>query len=302
MASKKMVFHVFDIECKHVTPQAPKLSKELYSALNGTETTLERMMKLSSEQDSKDSDFISNFHENKGYLFGSFVRLNEGEESRVLIEQLKQKTVEINKIVSEADEGTAGSVKDTVFFCCYEDVMVMNSAHNNQKALSTYINWLLTKDTQKELSYNFNYRMNTTTTIPIQDVKSIRIGDTYLNKIPQFRKTRMSIGNSVLKHFFSDIKLPTDFEYDDIISATLNINLKKKAIEKQDALNTALRIVDDPNVTIVGRNGNTIKGSQYKMKATREIERTMDGYFNEKEIESNMREIIRAVRSGEVVS
>lgn len=302
MATNKMVFHVLDVESKHVTVQSPKLSRELYTVLNATETVKERMMKLSSEQDSKDSDFISNFHESKGYLFGSFVRLNEGEESHVLLSHLNQKKVDINSIVTEATKDSAGTVKDTVFFCCYEDLIVMNSAHNNQKALNTYINWLLDKETKKELSFIFNYKLNTAVSIPIQDVKNIKIGDAYLQHIPQFQSTRLKIANAVLSHFIRDIKLPSDFSYEDIVSATLNISLKKRAIEKQEALNTALRIIDDPNVTIVGRDGNTIKGSQFKMKATRDIGKTTDGYFNEKEIESQMRDIIMAVRSGEVVS
>lgn len=67
------------------------------------------------------------------------------------------------------------------------------------------------------------------------------------------------------------------------------------------ALDTALRLVDNDSVIITGKQGRRIKGTQYLIRAIRRFEQTGTDYYNEKAIETAMREIIKAVRDGKVV-
>jgi len=154
-----------------------KLPKELHAALNTTKSIIDRMMPLSNDVNNRDNDFISNFNWGQGYLFGSFVRLIEGEESSVLLKSLEQKTIDINDMIKEAKEGTAGTIKEKSFFCMQDNLLVMSSARNNRKALEDYINWVLREIAKSDEMCRFSHLKNTMDTIPIKDIKGIELSD-----------------------------------------------------------------------------------------------------------------------------
>jgi hypothetical protein len=306
MARRKSIpltISVFEIESITVGVQTINLSKELYSALNKTDKAKERLMPLSSDASSKDSDLISNFTYNKGYLFGSFIRLNAGEQSTVLLTSLNKKTIEINEIISEAQKGSAGSIHDKVFFCMSGDLMLMTSAWTNRKALETYIDWILRDKTDQDIQARFVPKRNTAKTIPIKDIQSIKVSDTFLNTKAETKKETFNLTREIVKQFI-DVKDLHDFEIDDIIHATLTLTINKKQLGKNNkaALDTALRLIDNDNITITGKNGQTLKGTEYTLRVTRYFEPATTGYYNEKAIEGEMRKIIKAVRNNEMVT
>ena len=275
----------------------------LYNSLDNTQAAKERLMALSSDENDKDSDFISNFVYNQKYLFGSFVRLNTGEVSTVLLASLDKKTVQINEMITASQKEVVGSIHESVFFCMYENILVMNSARNNRKPLETYINWFLRESDHENQQCVFNALKNQASTIPIRDIQSIQFADRYINSKQSIKQESLKIRFELLKEFLKDIKSIKYFENEDIISATLVLKINKKILKKNNsaALDTALRLVDSDEIIITGKNGKRIRGTQFFCKKKVKFERTSTDFYNEKAIESEMRSIIKAVRNGEVV-
>jgi hypothetical protein len=307
MARKKSIpltISVFEIESITVGVQTINLPKELYSALNKTNKAKERLMPLSSDESNKDSDLISNFTYSQGYLFGSFIRLNAGEQSTVMLTSLNKKIIEINEIISEAQKGSVGSIHDKVFFCMSGDLMLMTSAWSNRKALETYIDWILRDKTDQDIQARFVPKKNTAKTIPIKDIQSIKISDTFLNTKAETKRETLKLTQEMVKLLFDDGKDLQDFEIDDIINATLTLTINKKQLGKNNkaALDTALRLIDNDSITITGKNGQTLKGTEYTLRVIRNFEPTNTGYYNEKAIEGEMRKIIKAVKNNEMVT
>jgi hypothetical protein len=307
MAKEKpveMIVSVFEIQPLTEGITKFDVPSNLYSCLNKSKTARERLMPLSSDENNKDSDFISNFAFAQKYFFGSFVRLNAGEESTVLINSLDKKTVQINEMITEAQKGSLGSIHDSVFFCMYENLMVMNSAKNNRKHLEIYINWFLRENKNETQQCKFIPVKNQASTIPIKEIQSIQFADSYINGKQNIKNESLKITRELLKGLLNDVKSLKDFELEDVISATLLLKINKKLLKKNNsaALDTALRLVDSDDVIITGKGGKRIRGTQYFCKKTIQFERTSTDFYNEKAIETEMRNIIKAVKNGEVVA
>jgi hypothetical protein len=306
MAKKRSIpltISVFEIEPITAGVQSINLPKDLYSALNKTTKAKERLMPLSSDENNKDSDLISNFTYSQGFLFGSFIRLNGGEVSNVLLTSLDKKTIEINEIITEAEKGSAGSIRDKVFFCMSGDLMLMTSAWANRKALETYIDWVLREKADQDIQARFVPKKNTAKTIPIKDIQSIKIADAFLSGNVETKKETFNLTREIVKLLFHDVKNLRDLELDDIINATLTLTINKRELRKNNtaALDTALRLIDNDNIIITGKDGQTLKGTEYTLQMKRAFEPVASGYYNEKAIESEMRIIIKKIRNNEVV-
>lgn len=288
-----------------------KLPHNLHAQLNLTSSAEERLMPLSSEEGDKDSDFVANFNYQGGFLFGSFVRLTAGQKSAVLFEHLKKKTIDINEMVQDADEKTAGSLNPPSFFCISGDLLVLNRARANVRALETYINWFFREHNLEKNQIKFVPKKNTAETIQLKDIRSIQLAETFLT--PNNDKSNKNatevvkfgrLKDEVLKLLVKDTKSMADYALDDIISATLTLKIQRKGLKKDNlaALDTALRIVNSDDVIITSKDNKRIRGTAYLIMVVRSIEQTSLGYYNEKQIETEMRKILKELKSGQVVS
>jgi len=301
---EKMTVSVFEIKPLTESIARIDLSGHLHSTLDSTNTARERLMPLSNDENNKDSDFISNFVFSQKFLFGSFVRLNAGEESSVTKASLNKKIVRIDEMISEAQEGSEGSIHTSAFFCIHEHFMVMNSAHANKKALEVYINWFLREHNDELQQCVFVPMKNTANTIPVKDIQSIKFADTYLRGDARTENASLNLTKDLLKKLFNDVKTPHDFNLEDVISATLTLTINKRELKKGNAavLDTALRLVDSDEIVITGKGGKRIRGTQYLCTTTIEYERVGNSLFNEKAIDGAMRKILMDVKNGKVVS
>ena len=111
-----------------------------------------------------------------------------------------------------------------------------------------------------------------------------------------------SLKDTMLKTFMNDIKSVSDFNTEDVISATLTLKFNRKKLQKEKALDTALKIIDSEDVIINGRNGKRIRGTEFFVKAIRKIEKSGKNLYNEMQIETEMRNILQKVQNDEVVS
>ena len=221
-----------------------------------------------------------------------------------MLKSLEQKTIDINEMIKEAKEGTAGTIKEKSFFCMYDDLLVMSSAIFTRKALENYINWVLRELADSEEICRFSHLKNTRSTIPIREIKEIELADAFMTKYDVIKKESFNLGKNVLKTMLSNVKLGRDLDIEDIMSATLTLKINKRQLKKNNSavLDAALRLVDGENIKVIGNDGTRIDGTEYLTKCKRAFEKTSTGYYNEKAIETEMRKIIKAVKNGDMVS
>lgn len=147
--TEKIKIYVYEIHNMHLSVLEPNLSKDLFKCLNNTTSARERLMPLElNNQSSPRRDFISMFISNGGFLFGSFARLSEGEQSSVSKEILDKKTVSLNEMIMEAEANIEGAIKDSAFFCIYKSLFAITKK-NLVKPIETYINWIMNNQMNK---------------------------------------------------------------------------------------------------------------------------------------------------------
>lgn len=297
----KVRITVYEIHYVEQNPHAPKLSKDLYQSLNASKTIRDRLMPLTQEENNSDNDFITKFIPSTDFLFGSFARLTTGEESSVPKAVLDQKEVSLNDMISESNKNSEGSIKTSSFFCIYKTLLAVTNKQQTIKPLEVYVNWLLEKDSRGIGRIRFIPKKNTATLVPVQDIKSVQISGDYINAKDETKSKALSLTSQLLKMLL-DVKGKKDFDEENLISAILTLKFKQKEIKKEQALDAAFRITDDENIIVTGKDGNRIRGSQYLITAVKNIEKLKNGIFNEQEIETAMRQILKDVKNGKLVS
>ncbi len=302
--AQNITITVYEIHPQETGITEINLNKTLFDALNETESVRARLMPLSSDPDNSDSDFIASFTAGRGYLFGSFARLTEGEESIVMKEQLNKKTVSLNEMISESSGKSEGSIKTSSFFCIHKTLLAVTHSRTTVRPLETYVNWLFKKRDEHDNYCCFVPKKNTAAEIPLRNIKSIQLGEAFMNAKLDTRTEIVNLKSNLFKKFLNDVKSVSDLNDEELLSAvlTLKFNKKKMKGENAKALDTALKIVDSEDVVITGKDGKRIRGTQFLVKAVRPVEKLKNGLFNEQEIESEMSKILKAVENGEVVS
>ena len=124
----------------------------------------------------------------------------------------------------------------------------------------------------------------------------------YMNSDAETKSQSLNLTRTILKSLIKDVSYTDDFDEENFISAVLTLKFKQKEINKRETLNAAVRLVHDDDIIVTGKNGKRISGSNFFISVTRDIEKLASGRFNEKQIETEMRTILREVNDGKVVS
>lgn len=292
---------VYEIHYAEQNINEPNIGQNLFDCLNSYSTIRDRLMSLSKDADNKDSDFVASFSFSSNFLFGSLARLTIGEESHVSKAILDQKTVSLNDMIQESKDASEGSISRSSFFCIYKNLLALTSRQYTQKALENYINWMLDNHNPQNKHIKFIPKKNTATSIPIKEIKSVQFQEGFINGMSDMKTRTMSITSQLLRTLL-DVKGTQDFDEENLVSAVLTLKFKQKEINKEKALDAAFRIVDDENIVVIGKNGKRFRGSQFLISKTMKIEKLTTGIFNEKEIETFMRNVLKSVENGEMVS
>lgn len=302
MKTKKMTLTVYEFKplSNNVNEENP--GKDIYEALNKSKSAKDRLMPLNSQDENSDSDFIPGFQITSGFLFCSFSRLNHNVETIISKALLENKIIDLNEVIVKTEDGNEGTVQDSVFFCLYKNLMIMNSSRNHIKQLEIYLNWLFEKNDIKNKEIRFVPKQRKDTEIPIEKVRSVSIGESYLSSKKEYEKKILDVKKSVLNTFFSDTPTLTDDWENNILSATLVIKFNKTRLRKDGALDTAFKLVDSDDIIVSGNNGKRIKGTEYIVSAQRNIQILTSGHIDEKALESEMRSILKGVEKNEVVN
>jgi len=301
----KLTMTVYDIVPMFEGVSDIRLSEKLHNILNLTNSLEERLMYLSDVEANKDGDFIPSFRHNGGVLFCPFLRMSAGQESVVLLEHLQKKTVEINELVKEADAKTAGTLGSASFFCISGDLLVLTRAHTHRNALEVYINWLLREHNFESSQIRFVHKKNTANAISLREINEIKIGDSFIttgNSNPTEIIKFDGFKEKLLRLLLREGKSMEEHALEDVLSATITLKIRRKNIEKKSAiLDTVLNIVNSDDVVITSKNGKKIKGTEYMIKPLVSIEKNDQGLYNDKQIETEMRSILKAVKNGKLV-
>jgi len=297
---KEIKMTVYEIHYVEQNPQEPDLCTDLHKSLDDSDTIRDRLMPLSEKESNTDSDFIAEFKLSNNFLFGSFARLTAGEESAVPKAVLDKKTVSLKEMISESSDTNEGSIKTSSFFCIFKNLLVITNRQMTLKALQNYVNWLMEKNGILE-KITFIPKKNTASEIPINDIKAIEIAGEYIKSKDETKTQVIDLTSKILRPLL-DVKGKKDFDEENLVSAKLTLKFKRKEINKEKALDVALKITDDENIVIISRSGKKIHGSEYLVTAVRSIEKVKDDIFNEKAIETEMRQILKDVNSGKMVS
>lgn len=297
ISSKLYKFNVYEVKMADTMSNFP-LARKVYDSLKRVGKAKNRLVSLNPGE-SGDADFVSRMHLVEDALCGTFVRLNHNYASTLRLSDLDADEVELSKMLKQANEDNAGSIKSIAFFCLYGHTLVMENAHNNLKALKTYLTAFLEKNGEPDIRLDFAQMIKPVEALGTTEIKSIEIRDgAFLN--PKLAgsafKTRMKeITSEVLTHLFGGL-IPEN-ELDNLVKAYLILKLNRKEAEKNKTLQTALTMVDDANVIVTGKNGQKVTGREISVIEERKIEFTSEGVVNEFMLEQEMKQIAKEYNS-----
>lgn len=292
---KKITLTVCNVLPSKSQPAKLKFLEELLQSLDNTETSKKRLMVLNSSEKGNDSDFIASYTKTKtNFLFGSFIRLNPDFKTTISNEILEKNQVNMEEITFSSNEDIAGTVKDSAYFGVSGNKIIMSGCHNNVRALEVYINWLLTEIGEFKETYRIQKQVKTKEKITIDDVKSVRIGDNYLDSffLNQASSNNVSktfnLKKEIIKLFLGETETKEDIDVENIISAYITFKLNKKALKKEGAMGQLLRIIDSEDIKMNTRDGKKLTGKDFTVQGIFDIELTDNGLFNEKDLMSHM--------------
>jgi len=81
---KSIPVTAYKVGTVETTTTAINIKKEVISALNKQDTIEKRFMQLNENDEMEEGDFISSYESKKKWLFGSFLRIKEGEMAQIL--------------------------------------------------------------------------------------------------------------------------------------------------------------------------------------------------------------------------
>ena len=275
----------------------------LVNTLDNTETSKKRLMVLNSSEKGNDSDFIASYKVTKsGFLFGAFIRLNPDFKTTISNKTLEKNQIMMEELTSSSNEDIAGTVKDSAYFGVLNNKIVMSSCHNNLRALEVYINWLLTEIGEITEKYRIQKQVKSKKEISIDNVKSVRLGDNYLDSffINQAESNNVSksfnLKKEIINLFLNETETKEDIDIENIISAYITLKLNKRALKKDGAMGQLLRILDSDDVKMNTRDGKKLTGRDFTVQEIFDIELTENGLFNEKDLMSRMEQYLNDLK------
>lgn len=200
----------------------------------------------------------------------------------------------------EAEANIEGAIKDSAFFCIYKSFFAITKK-NLVKPIETYINWIMNNQMDNERII-LKPKESSLSEISVKEITKIEIKSGYMNSDAETKSQSLNLTRTILKSLIKDVSYTDDFDEENFISAVLTLKFKQKEINKRETLNAAVRLVHDDDIIVTGKNGKRISGSNFFISVTRDIEKLASGRFNEKQIETEMRTILREVNDGKVVS
>lgn len=175
----------------------------------------------------------------------------------------------------------------------------------NIDCFQTYINWLTEKERGEQL-ISFVPQTTLPKDVPISSLRKLEFGDntkivTDLNNQKETFSTHIKkLSNRLLKALLkdSDYSSLEDIDLEELISAKLIISVKRKSkdIDEDDfqkIMGTILKpLTNDSGITLIGKNGEKLSGSDIKKVECFTIDKTSRGHINEAQLRQKFEECL----------
>lgn len=302
---KKIYLKAFEVKPSQESPGNIDFMKILNEALSSKPTLLDRVMDLSQMDPSGEEECITNYSLSRGVLSGTLIRLKRGAIGQVTKEQLGEKTLELGKIVSHAEESVRGSIIGYAYFGMNENHLVYFGSTLRHKAIETHLNWLIHEDNPNKEHLELNPILSSAHGITMSQVKSIRVDGSALAGIPEYENIARDIGSlksEVLRLVLQDTKSLDDFEAEDIVSASIVLRVRSRKhndAEREAALKALLRSTDGDSIIVSTKDKKTIRGDFFEEKKEIDIDTTTAGYPVEVTLFSELRNYLQEVGAHE---
>lgn len=302
---KKIYLKAYEIKPSMESPEAIDFVKIVHDALSAGATLSDRVMDLSEMDPSGEEECITNYAVSHGVLSGTLIRLKRGAIGQVTKEQLGEKTLELGKIVSHAEESVRGSIIGYAYFGMDKKHLVYYGNTLRHKSIEAHLNWTIHRDDSDAAHLELIPILSSSAGTEMSQVKSIRVDGSALAGMPEYENIAREIGSlksEVLRMVLQDTKNLDDFEAEDIISASIVLRVrsrKKQDAEREAALKALLRSADGDAIIVSTKDRKTIRGDMFEEKKEIDIETTTAGYPVEVTLFSELRTYLQEVRGHE---
>ena len=302
--NKELTLRAFSIKINSdISKQDIDLFKTISDKIKDT-IVKERVMLLNQEDETAQSDLLSNYTLNDNNIFATMMRIAPGaDDSHIGNELMEKNTFSITDI--QRNKNNAAAIYKNHFYICFNKNFLVTTLPKTTtiKRVETYLNWLA-----KSHIYELTPVIEISSGVKLSDLSSVVFKtpcniDTSSENLQNdtSRLSRITIlKESVKKIFetiFADSTSLNDIDIDQIISAELKLTLKKpKKMSEQDYKNTygaLLKPVSDiDNVTLKDRHGRDVTGEDL-LKTTRiNIQTTDTGFIQEPQLYIEMAKFI----------
>lgn len=302
--AKKLLLKMYEIKTASDLIAEINLPLELKKKLEDNNILNDRFLQHNELDVAQEGDVIGKYEATRGFLFGTILRIKRGEATHITLTQLEGESINLEDLASSATDGIAGSLKDYGYFCMTKTHLALTSGHISRKAFQSYINYLLCKPEPTTQKISLEPMVNTETVIPMSDVRSIAISESYFSNNSGYDSVTEAfsvVKNRVLLKMLADAKSLRDIEADNILSATIRLRLRisnrsKKTEENKKVLSALFQSADSDDVVVATRTGKKIKGGVFEIKKEVEIDFTDSGFPHKGQLETEMRNFLKEVQ------
>lgn len=305
---KATTIYAYSVGTLESTTKAVKPYSEVIEVLTNVGSIQDRFMKLSSIEINKEGDFIASFNNmtNRGYVFGSLLRMKEGEVTHIMKSQMNKSELSLDEISQTNEDNIAGTVKDYSYFLLSNDLLILAPFGLNIKAFQSYINWLTRNKSAVKVGFNFSPKTRKVDGVEFSDITGIKISETFFKGKSEYNnifKQLNILKSDVIKSLLANTRDLKDIEEERIISAKILLKIRgSKDAKKTNAkkqLTAVLKSVDHDDIEITSKGGRKVKGNEFVMKKAIPIETTSNNNPVEAFLEEKMYEFAIEVRDDE---
>ena len=303
----KARFFVVDKANTNLSYNSAEVLDLLKRALDEKPKISDRQLILNKSNNDDESDILAHYewNANNTYLFGLIMRIApESSTGSFSPDVLNKEQCSIDELITK--DSINSICIDHYYFILNNEFLITNlTGLKNIDCFQTYINWLTEKVRGDQL-IAFVPKTTLPKDVPISSLRKLEFGDntkimTDLNNQKEKVSTHIKkLSSRLLKALLkdSDYSSLEDIDLEELISAKLIISVKRKSkdIDEDDfqkIMGTILKpLTNDSGITLIGKNGEKLSGSDIKKVECFTIDKTSRGHIDEAQLKQKFEECL----------
>nr|DAL47188.1 MAG TPA_asm: hypothetical protein [Caudoviricetes sp.] len=303
----KARFFVVDKANTNLSYNSAEVLDLLKRALDEKPKISDRQLILNKSNNDDESDILAHYewNANNTYLFGLIMRIApESSTGSFSPDVLNKEQCSIDELITK--DSINSICTDHYYFILNNNYLITNlTGLKNIDCFQTYINWLTEKVRGDQL-IAFVPKTTLPKDVPISSLRKLEFGDntkimTDLNNQKEKVSTHIKkLSSRLLKALLkdSDYSSLEDIDLEELISAKLIISVKRKSkdIDEDDfqkIMGTILKpLTNDSGITLIGKNGEKLSGSDIKKVECFTIDKTSRGHIDEAQLKQKFEECL----------